>query len=269
MIRIAIAGGAGRMGRALLSAGDADDRVSVVHVFERPDHESVGRSACALVDIQSSQLSVCEGIAGPPFDVLIDFTSPESTLINLDYCAANGIKAVIGTTGFSVQQQEHIRRVAEKIAIVWAPNMSVGVNITLKLLEVAAKAFGNDADIEVIEAHHRHKVDAPSGTALKMGEVVAKALGRNLSDHGVFAREGAVGPRADREIGFSTIRAADVVGEHSVWFAGSGERVEIVHKATSREIYALGAIRSTVWVADQDVGLFDMQDVLGIKDVTG
>lgn len=143
------------------------------------------------------------------------------------------------------------------------------MNITLKLLEVAAKAFGNDADIEVIEAHHRHKVDAPSGTALKMGEVVAKALGRNLSDHGVFAREGAVGPRADREIGFSTIRAADVVGEHSVWFAGAGERVEIVHKATSREIYALGAIRSTVWVADQDVGLFDMQDVLGIKDVTG
>ena len=269
MIRIAVAGVAGRMGRALVSAvqeqSAANGEIALTHAFERPGHDAIGLNTAVLAGTGETGVVVTDSIAGGEFDVLIDFTSPESSLSNLEYCASQGLRAVIGTTGFDAKQRKAIEAVSTQTGVVWAPNMSVGVNITLKLLEVAAKAFGDSADIEVVEAHHRHKVDAPSGTALKMGEVVASALNRNLDEDGVFARHGTIGPRSDREIGFSTIRAADVVGEHSVWFAVAGERVEITHKASSREIYASGAVRSAIWINDKSSGLFDMYDVLGLR----
>ena len=261
MIQLAIAGAAGRMGQSLISACEAHESFALAHAFEQPGHESVGQSAGS----GQSPVTLSDGIDGPSFDVLIDFTSPAASLANLAFCAEHGRKAVIGTTGFSDSDKARMAELAEKTAVVWAPNMSVGVNITLRLLELAARAFGDEVDIEIIEAHHRHKVDAPSGTALKMGEVVARTLGRTLDDHGVFARQGHTGPRSDKEIGFSTIRASDVIGEHSVWFAGTKERVEITHKASGREIYANGALRCAQWLMEEPSGLFDMQDVLGLK----
>jgi 4-hydroxy-tetrahydrodipicolinate reductase len=198
------------------------------------------------------------------FDVLIDFTRPESTLLNLDACRKTGRRMVIGTTGFDDGQKTKIAEAAKDIAIVFAPNMSVGVNLCLKLLDTAARVLGNEVDIEVIEAHHRHKVDAPSGTALRMGEVVAGALGRDLKDCAVYGREGHTGERGRNTIGFETIRAGDIVGDHTVLFAGSGERVEITHKASSRMTFANGAARAAGWLMNQDTGLFDMQDVLGL-----
>ncbi len=261
MIQIAVAGAAGRMGQTLVSACGAHESFILAHAFEQPGHESVGEPASS----SGSGPVIAESIDGPPFDVLIDFTSPEASLSNLAFCADRGLRAVVGTTGFDESEKQRMAELSERMAVVWAPNMSVGVNICLKLLELAASAFGDDVDIEVIEAHHRQKVDAPSGTALKMGEVLASTLGRNLESHGVFARQGHTGPRTDREIGFSTIRAADVIGEHSVWFAGAKERVEITHKASGREIYANGALRCAQWLMDKPSGLFDMQDVLGLK----
>ena len=261
MIQLAIAGAAGRMGQSLVSACEAHGSFTLAHAFEQSGHESVGQSAGS----DQSLVTLTDSIDGPSFDVLIDFTSPAASLSNLAFCADQGRKAVIGTTGFSDGDKAYMTELAEKTAVVWAPNMSVGVNITLRLLELAARAFGDDVDVEVIEAHHRHKVDAPSGTALKMGEVVAQTLGRTLDEHGVFARQGHTGPRTDKEIGFSTIRAADVIGEHTVWFAGAKERVEITHKAAGREIYANGALRCAQWLTGKSTGLFDMQDVLGLK----
>ena len=261
MIQLAIAGAAGRMGQSLISACQGHESFALAHAFEQSGHESVGQSAGS----GRSSVILSDGIDGPPFDVLIDFTSPVASLANLAFCAEHGRKAVIGTTGLSDSDRERMAELAKKTAVVWAPNMSVGVNITLRLLELAARAFGDEVDVEIIEAHHRHKVDAPSGTALKMGEVVAKALDRTLDEHGVFARQGHTGPRSDKEIGFSTIRASDVIGEHSVWFAGTKERVEITHKASGREIYANGALRCAKWLMKKPSGLFDMQDVLGLN----
>jgi 4-hydroxy-tetrahydrodipicolinate reductase len=199
------------------------------------------------------------------FDVLIDFTRPEASMNYLETCRQAGKKVVIGTTGFSEAQKSAIAEAAKDIAIVIAPNFSVGVNLSLKLLEMTAKVMGDYTDIEVIEAHHRHKVDAPSGTALRMGEVVAATLGRDLKDCAIYGREGDTGVRDRKTIGFSTIRAGDIVGEHTVMFADEGERVEITHKATSRMTFANGAVRAAAWLADKDNGLFDMQDVLGLK----
>jgi 4-hydroxy-tetrahydrodipicolinate reductase len=196
---------------------------------------------------------------------LIDFTRPEGTLAHLAACRALGVNAVIGTTGFSDAQKQQIADFAKDIAIVMAPNMSVGVNVTLKLLEMAAKALNTGYDIEIIEAHHRHKVDAPSGTALKMGEVVASALGRKLKDCAVFAREGVTGERDPSSIGFATIRGGDIVGDHTVLFAGTGERIEISHKSSSRVSYAQGSLRAVRFLAERKAGLFDMADVLSLK----
>ncbi|MDH3935390.1 MAG: 4-hydroxy-tetrahydrodipicolinate reductase, partial [Gammaproteobacteria bacterium] len=198
------------------------------------------------------------------FDVLIDFTRPEPTLANLEVCRQAGRRVVIGTTGFSEQEKARIKAAAEDIGVVFAPNMSVGVNVCLKLLDVAARVLGDEVDIEVIEAHHRHKVDAPSGTALRMGEVVADALGRNLEDCAVYGREGHSGERDRKTIGFETIRAGDIVGDHTVLFAGTGERIEITHKASSRMTFAYGAVRAASWLTGRKAGLFDMQDVLGL-----
>ena len=198
-------------------------------------------------------------------DVLIDFTRPEGTLAHLKVCRELGVKAVIGTTGFSEAQKREIQDVAKDIAIVMAPNMSVGVNVTLKLLQMAAQALSTGYDIEIIEAHHRHKVDAPSGTALKMGEVIAEAMGRDLKDCAVYAREGVTGERDPSTIGFSTIRGGDIVGDHTVLFAGTGERIEITHKSASRATYAQGSLRALRFLAGKKNGLYDMFDVLGLR----
>jgi 4-hydroxy-tetrahydrodipicolinate reductase len=199
------------------------------------------------------------------FDVLIDFTRPEATLAHLEICRASGRRIVIGTTGFSDEQRSLIEVAGKEIGIVIAPNMGVGVNLCFKLLDIAAKVLGDEVDIEVIEAHHRHKVDAPSGTALRMGEIVATALGRDLKDCAVYGREGHTGPRERKTIGFETIRAGDIVGEHTVMFAADGERVEITHKASSRLTFANGALRAAGWLMSKGKGVFDMQDVLGLR----
>jgi 4-hydroxy-tetrahydrodipicolinate reductase len=200
------------------------------------------------------------------FDVLIDFTRPDASMAYIEICRQAGKKVVIGTTGYSEAQKATIAEAAKNIAIVIAPNFSVGVNLSLKLLEMTAKVMGDYTDIEVIEAHHRHKVDAPSGTALRMGEVVAAALGRDLNDCAIYGREGDTGARDRKTIGFSTIRAGDIVGEHTVMFADEGERLEITHKATSRMTFANGAVRAAIWLEGKSEGLYDMQDVLGLKN---
>ncbi len=205
------------------------------------------------------------GTAIDAFDVLIDFTAPAATLDHLALCRSAGKAMVIGTTGLDADQRAAVSAAGVAIGIVCAPNMSVGVNLCLKLLDIAARVLGDEVDVEIIEAHHRHKVDAPSGTALRMGEVVAAALGRDLGEVAVYGREGHTGPRERRTIGFETIRAGDIVGEHSVWFAGEGERVEIAHKASSRMTFARGAVRAAAWIAAREAGFYDMQDVLGLK----
>jgi 4-hydroxy-tetrahydrodipicolinate reductase len=228
----------------------------------------LGKDTGELVGEEASRVKVTKNLSSVigQFDVLIDFTRPEATLAYMETLRHHvGKKMVIGTTGFSSEQKAQITEAAKDMAIVMAPNMSVGVNLTLKLLEMAAKAMGDYTDIEIIEAHHRHKVDAPSGTALRMGEVVAKALGRDLKDCAIYGREGNTGARDRKTIGFSTIRAGDIVGEHTVMFADEGERVEITHKASSRMTFASGAVRAAVWLQDKDKGLYDMQDVLGIS----
>jgi 4-hydroxy-tetrahydrodipicolinate reductase len=204
-----------------------------------------------------------EGLHGA--DVLIDFTRPEGTLAHLRVCSAQGVKMVIGTTGFDAAAKREIASAAERISVVMAPNMSVGVNVTLKLLELAARNLREGYDIEIIEAHHKHKVDAPSGTALKMGEVIAQAQGTQLADRAVYAREGHTGERAQAAIGFATVRGGDIVGDHTVLFAGTGERIEITHKSSSRMGYALGSLRAARFLAGKQNGLFDMYDVLGLS----
>ena len=256
MTRIAIVGVAGRMGRTLVNAVEQDAEATLAGGIVEPGSSLAGADIGELAGV---------GIADD-FDVLIDFTAPQVTLGNLAFCAEHGKRIVIGTTGMSDDELAQLDSYRDKVAMVFAPNMSVGVNLTLKLLETAAKALGDEGyDIEVIESHHRHKVDAPSGTAIKMGEVIADSLGRNLKEHGVFERVGQCGPRSDKEIGFATVRAGDIVGEHTVMFATEGERIEITHKASSRMTFAKGAVRAARWVAGKESGRYDMQDVLGLE----
>jgi 4-hydroxy-tetrahydrodipicolinate reductase len=265
-LRIAVAGASGRMGRMLIDTIAAADDAALSGALDREGNPFIGADAGAF----SGQLTgvtiraeLDQGLAGARY--LIDFTRPEATLRHLEYCAAHGIKVIVGTTGFDDAGKAAIRAAAEKTAIVFAPNMSIGVNVTLKLLEMAAKNFSEGYDIEIIEAHHRHKVDAPSGTALKMGEVIADALGRDLQQCAVYGREGVTGERDPSTIGFATVRGGDIVGDHTVLFAGIGERIEISHKSSSRVSYAQGALRAARFLADKQTGLFDMQDVLGLK----
>ena len=267
MTRIAITGAAGRMGRSLIEACQQTDGLEITVALEHPESTLLGSDAGDLAGIGKLDIAVGADLAAVTdnFDVLIDFTRPESTLANLEICRQAGRRMVIGTTGFSDEQKAQIVAAAEDIAIVFAPNMSVGVNLCLKLLDTAARVLGDDVDIEIIEAHHRHKVDAPSGTALRMGEVVAAALGRDLKTCAVYGREGHTGARERNTIGFETIRAGDIVGDHTVLFAGAGERVEITHKASSRMTFANGAVRAAAWLMAQESGLFDMQDVLGLR----
>ena len=264
--KIAIAGASGRMGHMLIEAVNASADCLLTGALDVASSPAIGQDACAFAG-RSSGVSIHsdlrEGLKNSR--VLIDFTRPEGTLAHLAICRELGIKLVIGTTGFSDAQKTEIRAAAQDIAIVMAPNMSVGVNVTLKLLEMAAKAMSTGYDIEIIEAHHRHKVDAPSGTALKMGEVIAGALGRDLKDCAVYAREGVTGERDPSSIGFATIRGGDIVGDHTVLFLGDGERIEISHKSSSRATYAQGSLRAARFLESQATGLFDMFDVLNLK----
>ncbi|HJV52550.1 MAG TPA: 4-hydroxy-tetrahydrodipicolinate reductase [Noviherbaspirillum sp.] len=265
-LNIAVAGASGRMGRMLIETIQNAEDATLAGALDVAASPAIGTDAAAFLGKPagvSIESDLNRGLARAGF--LIDFTRPEGTLTHLEYCAAHGIKMIIGTTGFDDAGKAAIAAAAQKTAIVFAPNMSVGVNVTMKLLEMAAKSFSHGYDIEIIEAHHRYKVDAPSGTALKMGEVIAGALGRDLKDVAVYAREGVTGERDPSSIGFATIRGGDIVGDHTVLFAGIGERIEITHKSSSRMSYALGSLRAARFLADKKTGLFDMQDVLGLK----
>lgn len=265
--RVAIIGAGGRMGQTLIEATFDSELVSLAAAIESPDSNKIGMDAGEMHGFEKADVAVSKDLGSVlnTFDVLIDFTRPDVTLNNVALCRKAGRKMVIGTTGFTTDEKQQIVEASQDIAIVFAPNMSAGVNLCLKLLDIAARAMGDDVDIEIIEAHHRHKVDAPSGTAIKMGEVVAEALGRNLADCAVYGREGQTGERERKTIGFETIRAGDIVGDHTVMFAGLGERVEIIHKASSRMTFASGAVRAAHWLTGKEKGLYDMQDVLALR----
>jgi 4-hydroxy-tetrahydrodipicolinate reductase len=263
---IAVAGASGRMGRMLIEAIQQSGDCRLSGALDMAGSPVEGTDAAAFLGHPGGVLirsDIRQGLAGA--DVLIDFTRPEGTMAHLAACREMGVKLVIGTTGFSDAQKADIAAAAKDVAIVMAPNMSVGVNVTLRLLEMAAKALATGYDIEIVEAHHRHKVDAPSGTALKMGEVIAGALGRDLKQCAVYSREGVTGERDPSTIGFASVRGGDVVGDHSVMFLGEGERIEITHKSSSRTTYAQGALRAARYLQAQKSGLFDMFDVLGLK----
>lgn len=265
MINIAVTGAAGRMGRTLVEACARAEGLRLSAAVERRGSAAVGQDAGELAGVGKLGVNVRDGFEGLEFDVLVDFTSAEATLVHLEHCRKSGKKMVIGTTGLDDAGKGRIAAAAQDIAIVFAPNMSVGVNLCFKLLETAARVLGDDVDVEIVEAHHRHKADAPSGTALRMGEVIAKVLQRDLKEHGVYGRHGISGERTRKAIGFSSIRAGDIVGDHTVLFAGGGERVEITHRAESRMPFANGALRAARWLMDKKHGLYDMQDVLGLR----
>ena len=264
--KVCIAGASGRMGRMLIEAVRASDDCVLAGALDVAGSDCIGADAAAFLG-QPCGVRVTDDVrqALAGCNVLIDFTRPEGTLRHLAHCHELGVQAVIGTTGFTEAQKAQVAQYARTLAIVLSPNMSVGVNVTLKLLEFAARALASGFDIEIIEAHHRHKVDAPSGTALKMGEVIAQASGRRLDDCAVVGRHGLTGARDPASIGFSAIRGGDIVGDHTVLFAGSGERIEITHKSSSRETYAQGSLRAVRFLAGRTSGLFDMFDVLGLS----
>lgn len=263
MTRIAIAGVGGRMGEALVQAVAEHPEARLGAASEREGSDLLGRDVGAP-DTRVRVVADLADVLGD-FDVLIDFTRPEATVTHAALCRAHGKQLVVGTTGLSAEQQAALGAAAGVTPVVFAPNMSVGVNLSFKLVELAARVLGDAVDIEIVEAHHRHKVDAPSGTALRLGRIVAETLGRNLDADAVYGREGHTGARDRRTIGFATIRAGDIVGEHTTLFAADGERLEITHRASSRMTFAAGAVRAAVWLGGQPPGLYDMQDVLGLR----
>jgi 4-hydroxy-tetrahydrodipicolinate reductase len=265
-MKIAIVGAYGRMGRMLIESTLKDEEATLVAAIDQPGTPALGKNAGELVGMPCDLLVSSDlegGIAQA--DCLIDFTRPEGTLAHLEICRRHGVGIVIGTTGFDAEGKQAIAAAAQEIPIVFAPNMSVGVNVVFKLLDTASRILNEGYDIEIVEAHHRHKVDAPSGTALRLGEIVAQALGRDLKQCAIFGREGVTGERDPSTIGFATVRGGDIVGDHSVMYCGIGERVEISHKASSRMPYALGSLRAARFLAGRKSGLFDMQDVLGLR----
>jgi 4-hydroxy-tetrahydrodipicolinate reductase len=271
MIRIAIAGVAGRMGRTLVQAVTEKSALAEVTAgITLSDDPQAGTDIGLIAGVGALKVAASTSLQAclADFDVLIDFTSPTATLEHLELCKQAGKAVVIGTTGFTAQQKGQISEASSSIAVVFAPNMSAGVNISLKLLQLAARALGDDVDIEIIEAHHRYKKDSPSGTALRMGEVIAEALGRNLEEVAVYGREGISGERDRKTIGFATVRGGDIVGDHTVIFAGMGERLEITHKASSRMTFASGAVRAAIWLGDKPAGLYSIDDVLGLNALT-
>ena len=265
-IRFAVAGAGGRMGRTLIEAILKASDAELAGALEMAGSPFLGKDAGELVGTPCG-VTISDDIEATlaKVDCLIDFTRPEGTLRHMDTCRRRGVRMVIGTTGMNTEQKLAIQDASRDVPIVFAPNMAVGVNLVFTLLETAARILNEGYDVEIVEAHHRHKVDAPSGTALRMGEVVAQALGRELSECAVYGREGHTGERPARQIGFATVRGGDIVGDHTVLFAGTGERVEITHKAASRMPYALGALRAARFLRGRKAGLFDMQDVLGLR----
>ncbi len=264
MINIAVVGAAGRMGKILIEACVESENAKLTVATEHPESSLIGTDAGEVAGVGKNNVIIVSNLddAANDFDVLIDFTRPAPTLNHLDWCVKNNKGMIIGTTGFSDDEKAQIDTAGKKIPIVFAANYSVGVTLSLKLLELTARVLGDSVDIEIIEAHHRHKVDAPSGTALKMGEVIAKTLDRTLEENAVYCREGVTGERNRKDIGFQTIRAGDIVGEHTVMFADIGERIEITHKASSRMTFAKGAVRAATWLGNQSPDVYDMQDVL-------
>lgn len=267
MTRIAISGAGGRMGRALIQAVAAAEGATLAAALERPDSSLIGSDAGELAGVGALGVKISGDLAAvaDAFDVLIDFTVPAATAANIEACRKAGKKIVIGTTGLSEEQKAALQQAAGDIALVYSGNYSIGVNVTLRLLELAAQTFGDTVDVEIIEAHHRHKIDAPSGTALMMGEAVAGALDRDLKEVAVYERHGHTGARDRMTIGFQTIRGGDIVGDHNVMFIGEGERVEIRHVATSRMNFANGAVRAAQWVDGKAAGRYDMRDVLNLR----
>jgi len=265
-IKIAIVGASGRMGRMLIEATLKDEGVQLVSAIDQPGTSAIGKDAGELVGMPCGVLVTTDVEAGiAKADCLIDFTRPEGTLDHLDVCQRHKVAMVIGTTGFDEESKQVIAEVAKQIPVVFAPNLSVGVNVVFKLLDTASRILAEGYDVEIVEAHHKLKIDAPSGTALRMGEVVAQALGRDLKQCAVYGREGVTGERDPSTIGFATVRGGDIVGDHTVMYCGTGERVEISHKAGSRMPYALGSLRAARFLAGKPSGLFDMQDVLGLR----
>ncbi len=267
MTRIAVTGAAGRMGKTLVEAVANTESAVLTAAIERPGSSMIGADAGEIAGLGKNGVNIVDDLDQVMhlFDVLIDFSSPDASCQNVEACQLAGKKIVIGTTGFTEQQKAQISTAADNTAICMATNFSTGVNLCFKLIELAANVLGDDSDIEIYEAHHRHKVDAPSGTALSMGEVVASTLGRDLKKCAVYGRQGQTGARDRETIGFATVRAGDIVGDHTVTFAAEGERVEITHKASSRMSFARGAVRAAGWLPGKKKGLFDMQDVLGLK----
>ena len=265
MIKLAVAGAAGRMGRSIIQASQSNSHVELSLAFEQRGCAAVGSDAGEIAGVGRLDIPIEDDLSDTDFDVLIEFTNPQATLEHVQICRGAGKRLVIGTTGFSQQQKEQISLAAKDMCMVMAPNMSMGVNLCFHLVDIAARTLKDDADIEIVEAHHRQKMDAPSGTALRLGEVAAAAVGRDLGTYATYGREGQTGPRDRKTIGFSTIRGGDIVGEHTVLFAGDGERVEITHRSSSRTTFANGALRAASWCMQHDRGLYDMQDVLGLK----
>ncbi|MGB2260500.1 MAG: 4-hydroxy-tetrahydrodipicolinate reductase [Porticoccaceae bacterium] len=267
MSNIAVIGAAGRMGKALIETIAETQGARLSAALEHPDSSLLGADAGELAGIGRNNIQIAASLAevADDFDVLIDFSIPAVTAANAAFCAEHGKKMVIGTTGLNDEQLQQVLAASQSNAVCMASNYATGVNLCFKLAELAASVLGDDVDIEISEAHHRHKIDAPSGTALSLGESVAGALGRNLKEVAVYGREGQTGARDRQTIGFATVRAGDIVGDHTVMFAADGERVEITHKASSRMAFARGAVRAAKWLSTQDAGLFDMQDVLGLK----
>ncbi|WP_178006170.1 4-hydroxy-tetrahydrodipicolinate reductase [Marinospirillum perlucidum] len=266
MIRVAVMGAVGRMGKALIQAIDEDPATELGAGILEPSSSLIGADLGEIAGVGKRQIAAVGDVESvlDDFDVLIDFTQPQVTLANAALCASAGKQLVVGTTGLNDEQKAQLQEAAKKTSIVFAPNMSVGVNLCFKLLEMAAAALGDDYDVEIVEAHHRHKVDAPSGTALGMGEAVARSLGRDLKEVAVYGREGHTGARDSKTIGFATMRVGDVVGDHTVVFGTEGERVEITHKASSRMTFAKGAVRACKWLQDKPASLYSMQDVLDL-----
>jgi len=268
VVRIVVAGAAGRMGSTIIRVIKETDGVELAGAVESEGHPFIGKDAGEVAGIGRTGISIVgkvhEALHGPG-DVLIDFTSPSGTLVNLQYAAERGVGAVVGTTGFSEEEYKKIQGLSRRIPCVVSPNMSTGVNLLFRLVREVAEVLGDDYDVEIIEAHHRHKKDAPSGTAMKIGRIIAEALGRDLDKVGKYGRFGITGERDRKEIGIQAIRAGDIVGDHTVLFAGPGERIEITHRAHSRECFARGAVRAAKWVVNKKPGLYDMLDVLGLK----
>ncbi len=267
MLKMSVAGASGRMGSRIITLSRDIKEINLSGALEHKDHGELGNDIGNVIGIGPTGINITDNIneISSDSDVLIDFSSPSATIETLKLLSEKPIPVVIGTTGFSKDEIEHIRLYAQNTPCVFAPNMSVGVNLLLKVLSDIAKVTGDDYDVEIVEAHHRLKKDAPSGTAMKMAQVIASSLKRNLEETAVYSRHGLIGERTDREIGIQTVRAGDIVGEHTVMFGGLGERIEITHKASSRDTFARGALKAALWVYKQTPGLYDMQDVLGLK----